>query len=457
MREKENFKWFVAGFAIFSVSRFLVIYGYDRYWSDVALYHEAAFYAVEKGYRAYHDFWFPYPPMALPLIYAPMLFAKEISAYRHFFQWEMFIFDLGAAVYLVLFMTRRLRAAPKRVFMALALYSAFGMLTGHLIYDRLDIVLGFVFISSLYHFTSDGFAFAGKWVAYVFTLLGALAKVVPLLWTPLFVIIGFFNPWSGARERGNSGKGMLGISAANFAGALAPAAVLAVFALAIFAYDAATTNEKVGKGLLIIMSEHGERGIQMESVWAMPMVFANLAREIRGEAIKFHLETTRGAQHYKSSELSSAYVTAAKFAGFAALAGMFCAIFAAAVFKPGFRSRLSSPEWILTAMLGVLLFVIATQRVLSPQYLIWLMPGAAAAVFMRDRVSFPALSLFSAIFALTYVEFDIGYEALTRSEPWCLVVLTLRNLLLILAAALFMTLIFKSDGYCSTLTFTNER
>jgi hypothetical protein len=57
-----------------------------------------------------------------------------------------------------------------------------------------------------------------------------------------------------------------------------------------------------------------------------------------------------------------------------------------------------------------LLFVIATQRVLSPQYLLWVMPGVAAAVCAGKRLMFGRIFLYSAIFTLTYIEFDIGYE-----------------------------------------------
>ena len=121
MEKSGSWRWIVAGFAIFAVSRLFVIFGYERYWTDVALYHEAAFYAVEGGYRAYRDFWFPYPPVSLPLIYAPMLVATEITAYRRVFQWEMFLFDFGTVVYLALFLRNRLSLSNKPIAFALAI------------------------------------------------------------------------------------------------------------------------------------------------------------------------------------------------------------------------------------------------------------------------------------------------------------------------------------------------
>jgi hypothetical protein len=487
MDKSKGFRWLVAGFAVLLLSRLVVIYGYARYWSDVALYQEAAFWGVVKGYTAYHDFWFPYPPMSLPLVYAPILVAEEICAYRHAFQWEMLLFDLGTAAYLAAFMRKRVGLPFRMIALAVSLYAAFGMLMGHLIYDRLDVVIGFVFMLSLFHFTAWRRTAAGKskleasrLFACFAVLIGALMKLVPLLWAPLFIIVEFFRenapqPCSDAsrdlnphgnidasseespgassladdlpRDSRNSGadNAIFKPATANFARALLPAAVVfALFSIAICAYDAATYNEKLGKGLLSIMSEHGARGIQMESVWAMPMMAANLASRLSGENQVFHIETVYGAQHYKNSELSHVYLAAAKFAGFAGLALIYLFITARAFRSDSYRSLLFSPEWMASAMLAVLLFVIATQRVLSPQYLLWVMPGIVVAVYAEKRFVFRRFVLYSAIFALTYVEFDIGYERLTRMDPFFVSAVFARDLLLIAAVVSALKNVF--DG-----------
>jgi hypothetical protein len=241
------------------------------------------------------------------------------------------------------------------------------------------------------------------------------------------------------------GEGRWIFSGLNFARALVPTvAVFVLFVIAIFAYDATTRNPKTGKGLLAVIGEHGDRGIQMESNWAMPMMCANLVHKSKGKAPAFHLETVYGAQHFKESELNSAYAVAAKYAGFAGLALLYLAIIAMAFFRADFRERLFTPEWTLSAMLGALLFVIATQRVLSPQYFLWVMPGLVAVIFMRTRASIPRLVLFFLIFALTYVEFDIGYERLIRMNSMFVCALLARNLLLTIGGGLVLGDVFRS-------------
>ena len=455
MAKQVYWKWILAGFAVLALSRVVIIFGYERYWTDVGLYHEAASYAVRKGFRAYHDFWFPYPPMSLPLIYAPMLFASEISAYRHAFQLEMLLFDFGSAAYLALFLRNRLSASPKRVFFALTLYAAFGMLMGHLIYDRLDIVIAFFLIASVYHFTDRTRPAIGRCVSYLLTLCGALVKFVPLLWAPVFVLAGFFRGWprfsrtrsADSAADNSSDPEAFRMSTANFAGAIpSTALVYALFALVIFAYDAATYNEQYGKGLLTIMSEHGARGIQMESLWATPMIISNLRRGALGEAPKYHLESNYGAQHYKNSELPRWYLVSAKFAGFAGLGLFYAALFFLAARRRYFRELFQNPIWIQSTALAALLFVITTQRVLSPQYFLWVMPASVLFVFSARRFSLGRLLLFSAIFALTYVEFDICYESLTKMETSALSALLARNALLVLATVLALVSVFKASG-----------
>lgn len=76
-------------------------------------------------------------------------------------------------------------------------------------------------------------------------------------------------------------------------------------------------------------------------------------------------------------------------------------------------------------MLIVLLALILSSRVLSAQYVIWLIP--LLAVGIGDRLS---VLVASVAFVLTAALFPFGYQALTELRPWSVMLLVIRNLAL---------------------------
>ena len=80
---------------------------------------------------------------------------------------------------------------------------------------------------------------------------------------------------------------------------------------------------------------------------------------------------------------------------------------------------------------GVILILMSTQRVLSPQYFIWMMPLAAAQLATADR-TMAVLAGSAAIFGLTYVVFDVGFFRIIKWDPYYSLILLVRNALLAL-------------------------
>ena len=101
---KNNAWIFLSVLIFFLGTRLFIIYGYDVYWTDVGLYHQAGVIGVKNGFRAYHDYWWPYPPLTLPLVYLPVLIATAPWSYRMAFQYEMLFFEMITLVYLILFL-----------------------------------------------------------------------------------------------------------------------------------------------------------------------------------------------------------------------------------------------------------------------------------------------------------------------------------------------------------------
>ncbi len=87
--------------------------------------------------------------------------------------------------------------------------------------------------------------------------------------------------------------------------------------------------------------------------------------------------------------------------------------------------------------MACLLLTIASQRVFSPQYVVWLIPAATVLPVLREKIDWMAIALFSGIVVLTFIEFDYEYEGLLRFDPVSTVLLAARNTFVVLAAAMF--------------------
>jgi hypothetical protein len=82
------------------------------------------------------------------------------------------------------------------------------------------------------------------------------------------------------------------------------------------------------------------------------------------------------------------------------------------------------PRTIVAAAAAVLLTLLVTNKVLSPQYVIWLVPFAA--LLAREQAY-----LMVVIAVLTSVLFPLNYEQLIAQEPWPIVILNIRNALVV--------------------------
>ncbi|MCZ7413850.1 MULTISPECIES: glycosyltransferase family 87 protein [unclassified Streptomyces] len=173
-----------------------------------------------------------------------------------------------------------------------------------------------------------------------------------------------------------------------------------------------------------------DRGLEVESVGALV----------------FHLGRYAGWEgyvslHYGSMEFLGPHVSTV------ATASLLCTVAALGWLV---RWRLRVVTWQRStaadaALAAVLLFTV-TSRVISPQYLVWLVGLAAAALALgsaRQRV--PAGLILGAT-ALTVLEFPLYFDAVVASEPLGVTLLVLRNGLLLAAAALSCAALWRSTA-----------
>jgi uncharacterized membrane protein len=187
--------------------------------------------------------------------------------------------------------------------------------------------------------------------------------------------------------------------------AAAVAAVLAPFSAAGF------------ESVFDFLRYHEMRGLQLESVPAGALLFVHVLG-----LTEVQLTFDYGAVHLVTP-LGAAVLSALPVLQVLLIGGV-----TAGAFLQFRRDRIAtgtvSSSTLCGAIVMALLAFIATNKVFSPQYVIWVLPFAAL-------LPQPRAVLYGFISMLTIAIFPFYYAALMRIEPPAVILLNLRNLLLI--------------------------
>ncbi|MGA7688354.1 MAG: glycosyltransferase 87 family protein [Jiangellales bacterium] len=175
--------------------------------------------------------------------------------------------------------------------------------------------------------------------------------------------------------------------------------------------------------LLTPLTYQSERGVQIESLFATPVLLAS--RDEPPEQVwefAFRAFQLQGSDGTLSSLVTVVVLAVAGLATLAAVQGA----------DP---SRLPMVRVTGAALLVVL--VVATNSVFSPQYVMWFLPLVALAVAWAPRMDWALVVVTSAVAALTQTVWPWKYESLLLLDPGTLAALAARNgLVLVLAGVL---------------------
>ena len=345
---------------------------------------------VLAGELPYRDIAFEYPPLAAPAIALPGLAGTGEEAFR----WAFALWTLGAAAAVVLLCGALARAggdprAGRRALLAAALMP---LLCGALLRTHFDLFPVALLLAGLLLLARErpraGLAVLG---------LGAITKLFPLVVVPVALA------WLVGRSRRR----------AAWQGALACAAVIAVIgAVAVVASPG---------GALDAVRYHVDRPVQIESSPALVLLGFDAAGA--GEAKSVSSHRSDGLVHPAADAVTSVFVTA-----FVVLLALLCA---AAARSKTVDDRGARPLVIagLAACAGFALF----GKVLSPQFVIWVLPLGALAFAWRMHALAAAVALAA---ALTQLEFPAHYFDVVAREPLAIGLVALRNLALAAVVAL---------------------
>jgi uncharacterized membrane protein len=325
-------------------------------YGDAELYGHYA-HRMASGEWPYRDFFDEYPPLAQPLFYVVRLLPGPfISSFR----WTMTVFGAVAIVLMV----AAIRGPLYRIVVAAAVAGLSPLLVGPVFlntYDLFPAMLTIAAVLALLHRRDR--------TAYVLLALGVGAKVYPIVLLPIALV----ETW----ERG--GRSAARRSLAWFAGVLVlvhvPFAIMGPGGLR-FSYwvqvKRGLESESLGGGILLVLDRLG-------------LYSATLRDKAPGS------RDAVGALPDALAVLSSLAIIAAVAA-------------VTLLYLRGRRDLLRAAAAAVTAF-------VAFNKVLSPQYMAWLMPLVPATGIIEAGV-------LAAAFSLTHAEFDRFSEAHGSIEHW---------------------------------------
>jgi Glycosyltransferase family 87 len=332
--------------------------------TDVRLYH-AYGEQIAGGAVPYRDFAFEYPPAALPAIVLPALVTDSVAGYRAVFVAEMAIVGF-VGVLLVAAALRALDRPTAEKRLALAAVALLPLLLGGVILTRFDLVPAALVAAALLLV-----ALGRHRAAALVVGVGIAVKLYPALLVPLLGV--------AAWRRG--GRRELRVVIA----LVAVPVLVAYLPFLLVAPD----------GVADSISRQLGRPLQIESLGAGVLLALH-------QAFGLSLEWASGSG---SQNLSGALPDT-----LAVLQGLLQVAAVAAVWLAFARGPATTERLVRHAAAAVVAFV-ALSKVLSPQFLVWLLLLVPLVGGLRSRT---ALWLFALACALTAVWFPALYWELVR-------------------------------------------
>ncbi len=361
--------------------------------NDLAVYRDTG-EAILRGELPYQDFFIEYPPASVPAFVPPAVFTETPVGYANFLAHQMALV-LVVALVLVALAARRLRGDWGWAVPAAAFVAGASMLYPVAV-TRFDPVVSLTLaVAALCAALGGRYLLLG----YASLGLGAAAKLVPALAT---------LPLASLEKRTGGGLRGAAFGFAIFFGALG--------AFFVPAYLLG------GDTFVQSFTYHADRGLQLESLatsiliklgWIQGIAFEYGAWDVSG----------RGVELLSSLSLP---VTGALL------------LVTAAVMYRDLRAGRFGPDRFARYAAALLLAFMLGSKVLSPQYMLWLLPLLPLAAGGMVGVGVSAVFLV-ACWATTQI-FPIYYGALMNLEPTAVNLLLLRNLLLVLLWVLMLFL-----------------
>ena len=352
--------------------------------SDVALYRADA-HAVAAGQLPYRDLYFEYPPGAL----APILAPQPAGDYAAAFKALMAVLGAG----LLALAVPVLRAVGQRPLVRLLAIAVAPLAVGSVFVNRFDVWPALLLLAGLV------LLLRGRTTtAFVALALGTATKIFPVVALPVAAVWVWRTGGRDALRRG-----------------------LVAFGAALLA-------------VLVPFAALGPGGLRFSFT-------IQLTRHLQTESLAGAILLAAGKLGIYSPTIATAAPGSLDLFGtlpnLLALLGLLVAL-GAIVWLTWTAARGELDEaGVVAAVAAAVTAYVAFGKVLSPQYLIWLIPLVP---LVRGAAGALATALLTAALVLTQLEFDRGYHELHTLGPVVWVLLA-RDLVLVALAAVLLVVV----------------
>lgn len=366
---------------------------------DVQGYYAHAL-SMGQGQVAYRDFSFEYPPGALVVFYLPYLFSSNLASYNIAFTFEMLLFDI-IGLFLVLALGQRARISP---WVTLIGYTLAIVAIGDIAVQRFDMAPAVITLGAVYAFSRGNYK-----IAWAVLAIGTMTKLFPGLLAPLFLIY----QW----KRG--GLSRLIPSLVTFG------AVILIIALPLLVISS--------HGFISSFTIQSRRPLQLESTYSSLLLLGNSLGILKAQPIQGSI----------SFDISSSLAWPLARASFVFLAAGLAFVYA--LYYRSCRKLQATPERfvpdapaladLLNYSFAAIVVFLVTNKVFSPQYLVWLYP-LFPLVSGRFRAAIWVIFLTAA--CLTWYIYPLHYYDLVDTQQVPVDALILRNTLMTFMAVLLL-------------------
>lgn len=340
-----------------------------------------------SGLAPYRDFPLEYPPLALlPLALPRFLAIGSTGAYQAVFI-AVSVAQTVAMGAALCWLANRGWSATSRAATLIAFFSLVLAAAPQVLW-RFDIFPALLSILAVVAVASRRPAWAGALLG-----LGTMAKLYPAFLLP--VLLAYYVVGRRWREA---------------------SMVLVGFAIVVIALVAQVVLV-AGVDAFSFLAYQGERGVEIESVIGGLVM---LAHNLLGTdaVVSFG---------FGSYQVESSFIHATAVPGFIAQVALGLALAVGLIVSFMGDQRTSGqvqPRTLITYLLATLLLVMLANKVLSPQYICWLLPFGALLPWRQSL-------LLVVICALTTFVYPLSFDGLLAADPLAVAALNLRNLLLL--------------------------
>jgi uncharacterized membrane protein len=414
---KRNYLY-LAGFALLHALIFLVLFKTGIYRgfaeNDISIPY---LYGTRMalGDIPYRDFAVEYPPLALLFMLIPRLFGSYASTYILGFSIEILIFDLLA----MLFISALSKRLNMELWKSLGIYTLAVLSIGPLLINRYDLIPAVIVLGAVYAFSRGH-----SNIAWALLAVGVMTKIYPAVIVPLFLIYDLVRRRYRRAVEGISSFALtIGLIALPFL-IISPRGFLESFT---YQTGRGLQIESVLSSILLLCQKLGFTTLTIEAasggtdvVSPLATTLANItpAFVVTALLLVYWLYYRRQSQvcHSERSEESrggeAPCITPDK-----------CA-------SPKEVSNNETASLISFTLLAILAFILSN-KVLSPQFIIWLAPLIPLVTGRASRLSW---LLFIAIGLMSYLIFPTGYLTLEEGDIRMIILLLARNAALIMLA-----------------------